>query len=145
LRQTWRAAAWQRVPRSALVLVLVLARVLLEQRWAERRVLAWAGPVPQPPGWGWGRQGPALVRGLRQPGRSALGLVLPGWALVPVLRRRAQLARAQRQVAVPLAQVRQALGLAFALRAHQCQAALGLAQVRAFSQPRPVRSWIGHG
>jgi hypothetical protein len=126
-------------------------RALPQQRRAVRRVLARAGPVPQPPGLGWGRQGPALVRGLRQPGRSPLGLVLPGCALpgralVPVLRRRAQLARAQRQVAVlrvPLA--RQALGLARALQAHQRQAALGLALVRAFSQPRPVRSWIGHG
>jgi hypothetical protein len=30
-------------------------------------------------------------------------------------------------------------------RARQCRAAPGLAVLRAFSQPRPVRSWIGHG
>jgi hypothetical protein len=44
-----------------------------------------------------------------------------------------------------LVRVRRVPGQVRVRRAHQCQAVPGLALPRVSSQPRPARSWIGHG
>ena len=107
---------------------------------AERRPgLARLLPV-QPP---LAQQRRAQARVPRRQARLLPGASLP-LALPPL-----GSAREGRAVALRgLARARQASpgpGQGRARQAHQCQAVQGLAPQRVSSQPRPARSWIGHG
>jgi hypothetical protein len=118
----------ERQPAAAPARLLQVQPPLAQQRRAQAR-------VPR-------RQ----ARGL---GGASLPLALPppGSALEGALRGRARARQAPwRRVPVLVwQQVPPGPGQGHARREHQCQAVPGLAPQRVSSQPRPARSWIGHG
>lgn len=96
----------------------------------------------------------SLPRALQPPGSARVGqgavlrvlalVQLAPWLRVPLLALRAPWLRApvpERALRAPLPGLAQGR----VRRARQYPGAPGLALPRAFSQPRPVRSWIGHG
>jgi hypothetical protein len=143
-----QARHWRGLPAGA-----PSARGLMAVLGAERQPgLARLLPVQPPLAQQRRAQARVPRRQARGLGGASLPLALPppgsareGRAVAPRGLARARQAPWRRVSALERRQASQGPGQGRARQAHQCQAVPGLAPLRVSSQPRPARSWIGHG